>query len=151
MDPKLGYIPNAPPLSGPARAERIILKIETSFDPNEHSSGFFKETLKGAAIVGASGAGAVGLVGGGLAVAGFSSGGVVAGSLAAATQATIGNVAAGSIFAACQSAGALGLSSLIVPVGVPAAIFGGAGYGVYKAWKWWNSEPAKPTKPTGES
>jgi len=42
---------------------------------------------------------------------GFGSAGVVGGSIAAAWQASIGNVAAGSIFAACQSAGAVGISA----------------------------------------
>ena len=46
-----------------------------------------------------------------LAAAGFGSAGVAAGSAAAAWQASIGNVAAGSVFAACQSAGAAGMTA----------------------------------------
>jgi len=46
-----------------------------------------------------------------LTAVGFGSAGVVGGSIAAAWQATIGNVAAGSFFAACQSAGAAGISA----------------------------------------
>lgn len=45
-----------------------------------------------------------------LGLLGFSSAGVVAGSIAAGVQSMIGNVAAGSIFAALQSAGAVGLA-----------------------------------------
>ena len=37
--------------------------------------------------------------------------GVVGGSIAAGWQASIGNVVAGSMFAACQSAGAAGISA----------------------------------------
>lgn len=63
-----------------------------------------------AAIGGAVGIGAVALPVVVLSVAGFSSVGVIPGSMAAVWQSSIGNVVGGSLFAACQSAGAAGLT-----------------------------------------
>lgn len=54
----------------------------------------------------------------------FVGAGVVAGSIAAAWQSAIGSVAAGSFFAACQSAGAAGISAgtaMLIGAGTGAA------------------------------
>lgn len=73
---------------------------------NDTLKYYGKKMAVGAAVS----AGAVAIPGILLSVTGFASGGVVPGSMAAIWQSSIGNVAAGSIFAACQSAGAAGLS-----------------------------------------
>jgi len=69
-----------------------------------------------------------------LKVAGFTATGPTAGSLASAFQSSIGNVATGTIFAACQSAGFLGLSvTTKAGVGIVGAL---VGVGIYLLIGW---------------
>ena len=108
----------------------------SNLKPQAQSSSYVRSAAEGSAKALGTGAIAVGATKLGLLVAGFATKGVVAGSIAAATQAGIGNVVAGSTFAVLQSAGAVGVSGLLVPVGLPAA----AAYGGYKAYQWYYSK-----------
>ena len=64
----------------------------------------------------------------GLGASGFTSAGITAGSVGASMMSSVGIVKAGSLIAGLQSAGTMGLTSLIGPVGIPAGIVGGIIY-----------------------